>query len=342
MRRPVKIILWSCAGVLILALFFAFGLPAILRTVLESQLAKNLNRPVTVESVQFNPFTLCLTVQGLTIREPDDSAVFLSFERLFVNADIASLFKRGLVLSEVTLEKPHVRVVRAEENSYNFSDMLPAEDAQPEAADEQPAKPFLFSVANIQLIDGSVEFDDRPARLVHTVTGIEIGLPLISNFDQYVDVFVQPSFSATIDGRPFNLNAQTKPFTDSLETDLDLNLTDLELTQYLAYVPVQLNFKMLSGRLNTNLKLRYVQNPGRVLTKSGSREAWALRTLPSSVLTTAPCSAFPPWQLPALPARSTSASLLLTILPCRASAWPLPAKRTGPCRCNGLSTQEMP
>ena len=190
-----------------------------MRAVLESQLAKNLHRPATVAAVKLNPFTLCLTVEGLTIREPDDSAVFVSFERLFVNAEIASLFKKGLVLREVALTKPHVRVVRAEENRYNFTDMLPAEDAQPEVKDEQPGTPFLFSVANIQLIGGSVEFDDQPQKTVHRVSAIDIGLPLISNFDQYVDVFVQPSFSATINGKPFNLNAQTKPFADSLETD---------------------------------------------------------------------------------------------------------------------------
>ena len=264
MRRVGKVFLWSGVAALVLALFVAFGLPAILRSVVESQLAKNLHRPATVAAVKLNPFTLCLTVEGLTIREPDDSAVFVSFERLFVNAEIASLFKKGLVLREVALTKPHVRVVRAEENRYNFTDMLPAEDAQPEIKDEQPGTPFLFSVANIQLIGGSVEFDDQPQKTVHRVADIDIGLPLISNFNQYVDAFVQPSFSATIDGKPFNLNAQTKPFADSLETDLDLNLSDLELSQYLAYVPAKLNFKMPSGRLNTKLKLRYTQNPGSI------------------------------------------------------------------------------
>ena len=65
MSRRVKIFLWSGSSVLVLAFFFAFGLPTILRNVLESQLAKNLHRPATVEAVSFNPFTLCLTVEGL-------------------------------------------------------------------------------------------------------------------------------------------------------------------------------------------------------------------------------------------------------------------------------------
>ena len=89
-----------------------------------------------------------------------------------------------MVLGEVTLTKPRARIVLAEENHYNFSDLLAADDKEPEEQAEQPAKPFLFSIANIRLIDGSVEFDDRPRKTVHQLTGINLGLPLISNFER--------------------------------------------------------------------------------------------------------------------------------------------------------------
>lgn len=260
MRGRVKIVLWSGSAVLVIILFCAFGLPPILRNVLEQQLQKNLHRPSTVEAVSFNPFTLCLTVRGLTIREPDDSAVFFSFESLLVNAEISSAIERGMVLGEVTLTKPRARIVRAEENLYNFSDILASDDKEPKNQDGPPAKPFLFSIANIRLIDGSVEFDDQPRKIVHQLTDIELGLPLISNFKRQVDVFVQPSLSATINGRTFNLNGQTKPFANSLETAFELNIADLDLAQYLPYVPQKLNFTMPSGRLSARLKLLYLHD----------------------------------------------------------------------------------
>ena len=136
-------------------------------------------------------------------------AVFVSFELLRVNAEIVSVFEGGIDLSEVTLVKPYVRIVRTEANSYNFSDLLPARKKSPKP---QPSKPVLFSVANIRLTGGSVEFDDRPKKVVHRVTGIELGLPLISNFKQHVDVFVQPSFSATVNGKPFKPERPDKTF----------------------------------------------------------------------------------------------------------------------------------
>ncbi len=257
MRRPVKYLVYITAAVIVFAVFFAFGLPAILRAVLASQLSKNLHRPATVQAVSFNPFKLCLTVQGLAIREPDNSTGFVSFDLLRVNAEIASVFEGGIDLSEVTLVNPSVRIVRTEANSYNFSDLLAGEEKKPDA---QPSKPVLFSVANIRITGGSVEFDDRPKKASHRVTSLDLGLPLVSNFKHQVDVFVQPSFSATINGKPFKMTGQTKPFADSLETSADINITDLSLAKYLPYVPATLNFKMPSGRLSTRLVINYIQS----------------------------------------------------------------------------------
>ncbi len=257
MRRPIKYLVYITASVLVLAVFFAFGLPAILKAVLASQLSKNLHRPVTVQAVSFNPFKLCLTVQGLAIREPDNSTGFVSFDSLLVNAEIASVYEGGIDLSEVTLVNPSVRIVRTEANSYNFSDLLTGEEKKPDA---QPSKPVLFSVANIRITGGTVEFDDRPKKASHWVRSLDLGLPLVSNFKHQVDVFVQPSFSATINGKPFKMTGQTKPFADSLETSADINITDLSLAKYLPYVPATLNFKMPSGRLSTRLVINYIQS----------------------------------------------------------------------------------
>jgi uncharacterized protein involved in outer membrane biogenesis len=257
MRRPVKYFVYITAAVIVLAAFVAFGLPAILRAVLASQLSKNLHRPATVEAVSFNPFKLCLTIQGLAIREADNSTGFVSFDLLRVNAEIASVYEGGIDLSEVTLVNPSVHIARTEVNSYNFSDLLTAEEKKPDA---QPSKPVLFSVANIRITGGTVEFDDRPKKASHRVTSLDLGLPLISNFKHHVEVFVQPSFSAIINGKTFKMTGQSKPFADSLETSADIHITDLSLAKYLPYVPATLNFKMPSGRLSTRLEINYIQS----------------------------------------------------------------------------------
>ena len=245
---------------LFLIVFFAFGLPPILENVLESQILKNLNRHASVESVSFNPFKLQLTVENLSIREQKSDALFVSIEKLRINAEIISLFKGGIALSEVNLVKPYVHLLRKTTNIYNFSDLIPETEAKPET---KPAKPVLFSIANISITGGTFKFDDFPKKTIHNITDLELKLPLLSNFKHQVDIFVQPMFSASINGKAFKLEGKSKPFADSLETNIEINITDLNLAQYLPYVPQKLNFKMPSGQINTRLIVNYIQKSGK-------------------------------------------------------------------------------
>ncbi len=48
----------------------------------------------------------------------------MSFDSLVVNAEWISLFKRAPVVREVRLHRPSVRIVRFEDNTYNFSDLM--------------------------------------------------------------------------------------------------------------------------------------------------------------------------------------------------------------------------
>ena len=110
---------------------------------------------------------------------------------------------------------------------------------------------------------GSIDFDDHLKTHTHTLTDITLAMPLISNFKHTVDIFVQPSFSATINGTPCTLTGQSKPFANSLETRAELNITDMHLATYLPYVPATLNFKMPSSHLNMRLVLNYIQQAGK-------------------------------------------------------------------------------
>src|SRR5207249_4331934 len=89
-----------------------------------------------------------------------------------------------------------------------------------------------FSLNNIQLLNGRVEFDDHPKRLRHTVSEIGVAIPFISNLPDVVDVYVQPAFAAKVNGTPVALHGRTKPFKDTLETSIDLNIERLELPKY--------------------------------------------------------------------------------------------------------------
>ena len=160
-----------------------FLLPPYVKQVAVVKLSEQLGRRVSIESVKLNPYSLAATIRGLEIKEDDGRTPFVSFKSLYVNLKVNSVFKGGPVLSEIKLEQPYVHIVRTGSNTYNFSDIANKILAGRTAAvQEKPGKPLFFSLSNIQLVDGYIEFDDQPAATKHIITQINISIPFISDF----------------------------------------------------------------------------------------------------------------------------------------------------------------
>jgi hypothetical protein len=68
---------------------------------------------------------------------------------------------------------------------------------------------------------------------------------------------------AKINGVPYALQGQTKPFTDTLETIFDFEIKDLDLSYYLPYVPMQMKLKIPSAFLDVKDKITFIQQKGK-------------------------------------------------------------------------------
>jgi len=256
MRHRNTLLIWAAALLVVFTLVGFFVVPPIVKSVLTSQLTAALHREVAIREVRFNPFALSATVRGLTVKEPKGSETFASFEQLYVNLEASSLFRLAAVVREVRLTKPFVRLVRRQDESYNFSDLLPSPPPQPTT----PAKPVRFSVNNIRVIDGGADISDETVRKTHAVRNLNIGVPFVSNIPSYVQTFVQPGISLEVNGTRYAVEGKTRPFADSQETTLDVNINDLNLPYYLAYLPKDLlTFTMPSGRLDAKLAIVFVR-----------------------------------------------------------------------------------
>ena len=232
-----------------------FVLPPLVKSVLLDQLGQALHRPVAVKSVRINPYALSLTLEGVSIAEREGGEAFASFDSLYINFESSSIFRGGPVIGEARLVNPRLKVVRLAESRYNFSDLLDEFMAKPSSDDPVPA----FSVNNIQLSGGAIEFDDRPLAEKHVVSDIALSLPFVSSMTYAVESFVEPVLSARIDGAPLLVKGRSKPFASSLESEVAIDLDDLQLAQYIDYVPFKLPIKVLSGALDSALKLVFRQ-----------------------------------------------------------------------------------
>jgi outer membrane protein OmpA-like peptidoglycan-associated protein len=252
--------LWSVIGFSFFTLFGFFGFPFILKAVVTNQLPKVLHRAATIQEVHFNPFYWTLQIKGFSLKDQEGTAPFLTFDELALDLESASLWHRGPIVRDVVLKAPRLSIVRNEDQTYNFSDLLPEFSAIPEPGPElPPAEPLRFSVNNIRLEGGSIDFDDRPKQTQHTVRDLNIGIPFLSNLSYDIDVYTQPAFALKANGTPISLTGKSKPFSNSRETSLDIDMNNIELPKYVEYVPADLRFKLTSGSLQTKLALSFVQ-----------------------------------------------------------------------------------
>ena len=228
-----------------------FVLPPILKYVLVREMSGTLHRTVTVDRIAVNPYALSITVKGLVVTERGKADTFVSCDRIFLDLESLSLFRMAPMFKEVAVTKPYIRIVRNRDLSYNFSDLLTKSNPN--------SKPLKFALNNITIENGSIDFADEPKQTKHTVRELGIGVPFLSNIPSYVQRFVQPRFSARIDDALYTIQGRTKPFADSLETSVDVDIKDLDIPYYLAYVPMEMKFKVLSGYVDVGAKVTFVE-----------------------------------------------------------------------------------
>jgi len=255
----VTVALYTLVGFLVL--------PALARSIGQRKLSELLHRQVSIAQVRLNPYALSATVRGLRIVDRDGARDLFTLKEVYVNLGIASVFKGGVVVQQVRVVEPRLDLVRIADDRYNFSDIVDDLSSGSTASPSPGAKPTRFSVSNIQLVDGHVALDDRVKSVHHDVAALNISVPFLSNFPYLVETFVQPAFSAVINGTRLALDGRTKPFADSLESSIDLNLLKVDLPYYLAYIPVKLRMSLRSAILDTKLRITFLQyrdRPARV------------------------------------------------------------------------------
>ncbi|KPB32245.1 DUF748 domain-containing protein [Pseudomonas amygdali] len=163
MSRGLKRTLGSLLTVIVLySLLGFFILPGVALRIANQQLANYATVPAKLERLEFNPYTLELTLWGLNIGTPGKEQV--AFEKLYANLQINSLWTRALHLQRIELIKPKTELLFDKQGKLNLAQLFKLPASEP-AKDEPPGKPFPLRIDEIKLADGYVHFRDmRPSQ----------------------------------------------------------------------------------------------------------------------------------------------------------------------------------
>ncbi|RAQ01825.1 AsmA family protein [Burkholderia cepacia] len=256
-RRTRRIGLGLLIFLVLFGLLGFFAAPPLIRHIAEQQLSQQLDRPATIRHIALNPYTLNLEADGIHLGDKGGQGDFIDIAKLVVRPSWSSLFRGAPIVNEVRLDSPQFHIVRYDAQRFNFTDLI-EKFSTPSPKPE--SKPTQFSVSNIQVNNGRIDFDDRLLNEKHVVDNWTLGIPYIATLASKTDIFVEPKLRARFDGSPIAIDGKTKPFAQSRESEIALKFDGLDVPKLISYVPAKLPVAVTSGLLSSDLKVNFVMS----------------------------------------------------------------------------------
>ena len=242
----LRIVLFCVVAALLLYSALGFWvIPAVLKDQIPKITNEKLNRVAQVEQIEFNPFSMELTLSNFDLKNIDHSA-FFSFKRLYANIGVlASIKGLTLTLDEISLDEPSTSIKRNKQGDFNFTDLLSGEDT-PKEEPENNDDPFPLTIVKTVISKGTLIWEDdfyiHPQK--ETIYPIDLDL---SQFTTKVNEQSEMEIDlALISGGQLNWtgNLEVKPFSSAGKIKID-KLDFKKIWQL--FLQDSVNFEILKG-----------------------------------------------------------------------------------------------
>ena len=154
-----RTLIWSGVLVVLVVAYTIFGfagVPRILHSQATRFVQEKYGRALTLGPVQFNPFTLELTLMDFALPDADGQPM-LGAHRLYVNPQLLrSIWNRGATIADVELEQPLVRVRMRADGNLNLLDLT---RPFPPDKSKKSAMPRFF-LGRFLLSQGDLSYED--------------------------------------------------------------------------------------------------------------------------------------------------------------------------------------
>jgi hypothetical protein len=271
--RKRKIILWIIGLVVFYAVTGFLILPPIVRSVAAKQISKQLDREVSIQQVQINPFVLSTTIRGLLIKDKDGQP-FVSWDEVYVNFQLSSFFGRAWVFKEISTTRPFVRAQMNKDGTFNFSDLIAKFSTNAAPAQSGPSKPLVLHVDRLRIRGATAAIADFTPRepFKRTLGPLDITL---DNFRTDPDNKNPYSFAGTTDAGE-QIAWSGFFYLDPLRSEGELRLYNFSLNKYAPLYQDLVRFEIRDGTIALDTKYRLQLTPtNRVVAVDDS--AFALR-----------------------------------------------------------------
>ncbi|WP_323000228.1 DUF748 domain-containing protein [Castellaniella sp.] len=264
-RRAGRILAGIALTLLLLAALSAWLVPKAVHHALTQNVAELLGRQVAVGKIRFNPFTLALSAQDLSIAQPQ-SEPLLQVKKIDLRVAWRSIVMFAPILDRIHIDQPRLALTRQDATHFNFSDIV---DRLSKASAEQPPKPEAastevprFSLNNLSLSRGAISLEDHVTGRRQTIDDLSLGIPFISSLGYATKIDVQPAVHMLINGSPLDLSGTARPFDTVPTSTLDVTLDGLALDSWADFWPIPLPVQIKSALLDSRLEVLFEQPQG--------------------------------------------------------------------------------
>ena len=149
---------WLVIAFVVYTITGFFIAPPIIKSQLVKRLPAMTHRQAVVRQVKVNPYTLSLTIRGLSLAETNGEP-FAGFDEFYANFRLSSVFRWAWTFGEIRLVHPTANIARAADGQFNFANLF-----TPAAAPETAKKPKPLPVVLVQhlvITNGALSFVDR-------------------------------------------------------------------------------------------------------------------------------------------------------------------------------------
>ncbi len=256
-----------CGLVIIYTCFGFFGVPALIKWGANKYGAPILDRQITTQDIYFNPYTLYLNIKGLNIQKDGTQDPLVYVADLNTKISWESVFRFAPILDHLSIDGFQANIVRTGLSQFNFSDIIEniekmsAESAEEnKGKEEKPSEPMKFTVLETSITNSGVTLVDDYRHQTDKITNFDFKMPMVSNFQEEVEVPITPTLTFDYNGHPFNMDANSLPFTISQKTGLNLQFKDLNLPGLASFNPIELNAIVKGGTLSAKLNLNFAND----------------------------------------------------------------------------------
>lgn len=254
----------AAIAVLVVVLVTLLIIPVIIESQARHWLTEQGNDSVTIQDIDFNPFTGVLLLHELEAER--DSERSLHIEKLGIEFVWHELFGRKLVIQSLSLSGMKL-LVQVEGNALNHVGGVELAGFAAAEADEGTSEeqPWGFAIDRFALNGIDLTLVDGDHQSLLTIGSLQIEDLASFNPDQLASLELQ----SELDGARIQLDGRMKVFSDTKLFTGDVVVEVLDLARYSRYLPESIT--ALKGRLaiNNSLELGYAPEAGYTLKSAG-------------------------------------------------------------------------